>query len=86
MRRTRRVCRLPRARRLASRAERIPAASAARKGTNLAKAVKRTVERERDAKGVSLGKVCFWTSHGIVDTLAPHAEARSKASGLTPPR
>ena len=27
-----------------------------------------------------------WTSHGIVDTRAAHAEARSKASGLTPPR
>ncbi len=31
-------------------------------------------------------KVLGWTSHGIVDTPAPHAEASSNASGLTPPR
>lgn len=27
-----------------------------------------------------------WTSPGSVDKSQPHAEARSKASGLTPPR
>jgi hypothetical protein len=27
-----------------------------------------------------------WTSHATVDTPAPHAEARSNASGLTPSR
>ena len=67
MRRMRRVCRLPRARHLASRAERIPAASAVKKGTRLAKAVKRTVEGEREAKGVSLGKVCFRLRIQLVD-------------------
>lgn len=28
----------------------------------------------------------FWTSPGKVDTPQPHFEARSNASGLTPPR
>lgn len=30
--------------------------------------------------------VTLWTSPGIVDTPQPHFEARSKASGLIPPR
>lgn len=30
--------------------------------------------------------VVVWTSPGSVDKSRPHAEARSKASGLTPPR
>ena len=38
------------------------------------------------ARGLPLTVTGCWTSHGIVDTRAPHAEACSKASGLTPPK
>ena len=37
------------------------------------------------AKKVGLSKE-WWTSHATVDKLKPQIEARSNASGLTPPR
>jgi hypothetical protein len=43
-----------------------------------------TIVRDNTGSGIVI--VADWTSHGIVDTRAPHAEACSKASGLTPPK
>lgn len=50
------------------------AAQMAAQGTLLPKYVQRKFEVHR------------WTSHSIVDTLQPHFEACSYASGLIPPR
>jgi TPR repeat protein len=36
--------------------------------------------------GNGKGVLQDWTSHGAVDKLEPQIEARSNASGLTPPR
>jgi hypothetical protein len=34
----------------------------------------------------AIATAAFWTSHATVDKLKPQFEARSNASGLTPPR